>query len=243
MTQSGADLAWAAELAALAGLLADNTRAAICVALLDGRAWTVTELAKHAGVATSTASEHVTRLVNGAVLDGVRQGRQRYVRLADPAIAQVLEDMLALDRPAAGTHLVRSLREARASAAVKRARTCYDHLAGLLGVQVTDALIKDGVIEQYPEFWLTADGTDWLGEHLGIDVPVLFKSRRPVIRSCLDWTERRPHLAGSVGAALCAQFFERSWIRRAGRGRAVVLTPAGEEALLGLWNLDVRSAA
>jgi hypothetical protein len=152
-------------------------------------------------------------------------------------------DQPALDRPAATADAVRSLREPRTSAAMKRARTCYDHLAGLLGVQVTDALIKDGVIERYPGFGLTADGADWLGAHLGIDVPVLFTSRRPVIRPCLDWTERRPHLAGGIGAALCAQFFERSWIRRASRGRVVVLTPAGEEALLGLWNLDVRSAA
>jgi DNA-binding transcriptional ArsR family regulator len=237
------DVTGASRLAAVAGLLADRTRASICLALLDGRAWTVTELARHAGVAPSTASEHVTRLVNGAVLDAVRRGRQRYVRLADPALAHVIEDLLALSQPSSAPQSVCTPREARTPAAMKRARTCYDHLAGRLGVQITDGLIRSGVIEQYPGFGLASEGPAWLDRNLGIDAAALFHSRRPVVRSCLDWTERRPHLGGGLGAAVCGQFFDRNWLRRLGNSRAVDLTPAGDQALRQLWNIDRPTVA
>ncbi len=118
----------AEQLASVAGLLADRTRAAICLALLDGRAWTISELARHAGVAPSTASEHVTRLVNGAILVAEHQGRHRYVRLADPGAAQLIEDLGTVSGPPAAS--VSSLRAVRATDALARARTCYDHLAG-----------------------------------------------------------------------------------------------------------------
>lgn len=232
----------AEQLASLAGLLADRTRAAICLALLDGRAWTVTELARHVGVAPSTASEHVSRLVDGAILADEHQGRHRYVRLADAGVAQLLEDLgtVAGPPPAAAT---RTLRGVRTAAALTRARTCYDHLAGRLGVEITEAMTGAGLIDQGSGFALTPAGLDWLAGTLGVDVAGLAAAKRPVARSCLDWTERRPHLAGGAGAAMCGAFFARGWIVRTGSSRAVAVTPAGENALGSLYGLDFGKVA
>lgn len=213
----------ATEMARLAGALADRTRAAFCLALLDGRAWTAGELARTGGVARSTASEHLDRLVAEGLLTEERQGRHRYVRLADPAVAELVEHLSArapLPRPAAG-----SLGDVTRRSALARGRTCYDHLAGQLGVRVTDAMIARGLLDGWA---ITSRGRDWLAE-LHIELPR--DSRRPLARSCLDWTERRPHVAGAVGAALCRHCLDTGWIERIGSGRAVRLTPAGRHAL------------
>jgi hypothetical protein len=130
-----------------------------------------------------------------------------------------------------------------ATVPIRCARTCYDHLAGHLGVRLTDALVTSGVLHPQPGFGLSAGGIAWLDANLAIDATPLLRARRPVVRSCLDWTERRPHLGGGLGAALCVQFFDRTWIRRTGSSRAVELTPAGEQALRDLWNLDLRTVA
>jgi DNA-binding transcriptional ArsR family regulator len=201
---------------ALATLLADRTRAAFCEALLDGRAWTATELAAHARVAPSTASEHLTRLIEGGLLVEHRQGRHRYVSLAGPHVAELLEAMTAFAGPAQP----RGLRAASASEAMARGRTCYDHLAGKLGIALKTGLLELGVVTA--DLAVTEPGLGWL-EELGFE-----PSKRQVSRACLDWTERVPHLAGAAGAHLCAEFFERGWTRRIGTSRAVVLTPAGE---------------
>jgi DNA-binding transcriptional ArsR family regulator len=225
----------AADLAALATLLADETRAAMCLALLDGRAWTAGELAAHAGVARSTATEHLDRLVGGGLLAEERQGRHRYVRLADASVAFLLEDLSARLDPARTPP--RGLRQATATAALKRARTCYDHLAGELGVAVTDAMTARGLLDQRAGFALTDAGLTWLTTEAGVDPAALQTRRRPVARGCLDWTERRPHLAGVAGARLCERFLEQRWLVRIGTGRAVKLTPpgrAGLQALLGI---------
>jgi DNA-binding transcriptional ArsR family regulator len=231
----------AEQLAAIASLLADRTRAAFCLALLDGRAWTISELARHAGVAPSTASEHVARLVAGGVLAGEHQGRHRYVKLADQRVAQLLEDLGAVAPPVASP--VRSLAAARASEAMRAARTCYDHLAGALGVQLTDAMTRAGQISQTGGFALTDAGLDWLADRLDIDVPTLTSGRRPVARPCLDWTERKPHLGGSAGAAICGRFFEQGWITRAATSRAVTVTPAGEQSLRQLYGVELPKVA
>jgi DNA-binding transcriptional ArsR family regulator len=231
MTDPGAQpLAW------LASLLADNTRAAFCLALLDGRAWTAGELARHAGVAASTATEHITALVNGGLLVDERQGRHRYVRLASPRVAQLIEDLTghagpARDRP-------RSLRAATASAAMARGRTCYDHLAGRLGVALTEAMTREGLLDQSTGFALTTDGARWVTNTVGRDMGALGSTRRPVVRPCLDWTDRRVHLAGAVGAALCQHFLDQGWVVRIGSERAVRVTPAGATALHGLLGVS-----
>ncbi|MBY8876468.1 winged helix-turn-helix domain-containing protein [Actinacidiphila acidipaludis] len=219
----------ASGLAALAGLLADETRAAVCLALLDRRARTGAELARYCGVAPSTMSEHLSRLVDGGLLVRERQGRHGYVRLAGPDAAAFVEDLAArvaapVSAPAGG------LRAHSAGRAMARGRTCYDHLAGRLGVAVTDAMTARGMLRQDTGFALTEDGVAWL-TGLGADLAGRPSSRRPLARSCLDWTERRPHLAGTAGAELCRLVLDRGWARRVGTGRAVRATPLGEREL------------
>lgn len=216
-------------LAALAALLADETRASVCLALLDRRAWTSGELARHCGVAPSTISEHLTRLVDGGLLVQERQGRHRYVRLADPDTARMIEDLAAHVRPpkaAAGG----GLRAHSAGQALARGRTCYDHLAGRLGVAITDAMTGRGLLSQDAGFSLTGPGLVWL-TGLGADLSAYDSpappSRRPLARPCLDWTERRPHLAGTAGAELCRLVLDRGWATRIGTRRAVRVTPLG----------------
>ena len=217
-------------LAALAGLLADETRAAVCLALLDRRAWTGAELARYCGVAPSTMSEHLARLVDGGLLARERQGRHGYVRLAGPDAAAFVEDLAARVAAPAAAPAGGGLRAHSANRALARGRTCYDHLAGRLGVAVTDAMTARGMLRQDTGFALTEDGVAWL-TGLGADLARRPSSRRPLARSCLDWTERRPHLAGTAGAELCRLVLDRDWARRVGSGRAVRATPLGEREL------------
>ncbi len=227
-------------LSRLAGLLADRTRAVFLLALLDGRAWTLGELARHAGVAVSTASGHVDLLVDGGLLVQERQGRHRYLRLADARTAQLVEDLAGYGRRPPPP--VTSLRTSAAAHALARGRTCYDHLAGRLGVAVTDALLARGLLQQDTGFALTATGVDWFAAVLGAGPDELTATRRPVVRPCLDWTERRHHLAGVAGAVLCRRFLERAWIERIGTGRAVRVTPAGGRVLADSLGVTLPSA-
>jgi DNA-binding transcriptional ArsR family regulator len=214
------------DLAGLARLLADRTRASFCLALLDGRAWTAAELARHAGVAAPTATGHLNLMVAGGLLAEERQGRHRYVRLASPQAAELVENLaeFAPRRPAEP----RSLSVATRDRALARARTCYDHLAGALGVAITEAMTRRGLLDWEHGLALTGDGADWYAD-LGIKLQPA--TRRPLVRPCLDWTERRPHLAGAAGAALCGHALANAWITRIGTGRAVAVTDAGRTAL------------
>ncbi|MFE4974723.1 ArsR/SmtB family transcription factor [Kitasatospora sp. NPDC056651] len=240
-------------LAAFAALLADPTRAAFCTALLDGRAWTAGELARHARVAPSTASEHLSRLIAGGLLAEERQGRHRYVRLAGPSVATLIEDLTAFAEttpapgPGTGTGRVngpaaapRTLGEATRLSAEARARTCYDHLAGRLGVAVSDALIAGGLVTEDGGLAVTERGRDWLAAQ-AIELPPRAGHRggRPLVRSCLDWTERRSHLGGALGAALCRAALDRAWVERIGSGRALRVTPDGGRALRELLGVEL----
>ena len=227
----------APQLARLAGLIADETRAACLLALLDGRAWTAGELARHAGVAASTLSEHLGKLVAGGLLTEERQGRHRYVRLAGPRVAQLVEDLAAQVAPEAVVR-PRTLRESSAGSAMARGRTCYDHLAGRLGIAVTDALTERGLLRQDTGFALTEAGLGWF-DAAGIRLDRT--SRRPLVRACLDWTERRHHLAGVAGAALCRHALDVGWCVRIGSERAVKVTAAGEGALSELLGIEARA--
>ncbi|MDG9705443.1 helix-turn-helix transcriptional regulator [Streptomyces sp. DH37] len=225
-------------LARLAGLLADETRALFCLALLDGRAWTAGELARLAHVAPATASGHLDRLVAGGLLAEERQGRHRYVRLADPSSARLVEELAAHAGPPPAP---RSLRGASANTAMARARTCYDHLAGRLGVAVTDALLARGLLRHGADFAVTEEGLRWFGG-LGVDLVTGPHGRRPPARACLDWTERRHHLAGAAGAALCRHALEAGWCERIGTQRALRVTGGGRRALyelLGVTDADL----
>ncbi|OZM71872.1 transcriptional regulator [Amycolatopsis antarctica] len=226
-------------LAAFAGLLADRTRATLCLALLDGRAWTAGELAAYAGVGAPTTTSHLDRLTEAGLLVQRRQGRHRYVQLAGPDVAELLEDLVARLGPVPGRG--RSLRASTVAAALARGRTCYDHLAGRLGVTITEAMTTAGFLDRSAGLSLTAAGIDWYATDLGVDPTSLRATRRPVARDCLDWTERRSHLAGAAGARLCETLLARGWTVRAGSGRAVRLTGAGERALGERLPLDVAA--
>ncbi|WP_042380317.1 ArsR/SmtB family transcription factor [Streptacidiphilus melanogenes] len=235
-------------LARLAGLLADPTRAAICLALLDGRAWTASELAHHVGIVASTASEQLSRLVAGGLLVEERQGRHRYLRLAGPGTAALVEDLATFAATQPGSAATpapapRNLRESVRRSAEARARTCYDHLAGRLGVAVADSLLARGVVSDEAGLAVTVPGRAWLTTTVGVDVEALRHGRRPLVRSCLDWTERRPHLAGVLGAALCTHAMDAGWLRRVGTGRALRVTTGGAEALRDLFGITLDQGA
>jgi DNA-binding transcriptional ArsR family regulator len=224
----------ALRLANFASLLADETRAVFLLSLLDGRAWTASELARQAGVAASTASEHLSRLTAAGLLAEERQGRHRYVRLADAAAAQFVESVAAYALP--GRDNPHTLRASGASSAMARGRTCYDHFAGRLGIALTDAMERRGLLLMGSGFALTDDGLDWFG---GLGIHLLkAEGRRPMVSSCLDWTERKRHLAGVAGAELCRLALEKQWCVRIGSERAVRVTAAGEEALHGLLGIE-----
>ncbi|HVW42495.1 MAG TPA: helix-turn-helix domain-containing protein [Amycolatopsis sp.] len=194
-------------LAEVAAVLAEPSRATMCLALLDGRAWTIGELARAAGVGPSTASEHVSRLREAGFVSGVRQGRHRYVRLANPGVAELVEHLAqhAGQRPARG--LTASLRARR----LAFARTCYDHLAGTLGVAIRDGMVRGGLVTLDDGPALTRHGREVL---TGLGVVVPSRGRRPMLRDCLDWTERRDHLAGALPAALLSRAVEAGWLTR-----------------------------
>lgn len=216
-----------AEVASLAG---DPARAGMLHALMDGRALTASELARVAGVTPQTASGHLARMAAAGLLQAERQGRHRYHRLASPAVAQMMESIMQV---ASG---VEAMRPAPVTgprdAALRAARTCYDHLAGHLGVALADALVAGGHVELMQDAGLVTDAGIALFGRIGIDVASLSagcgKTARLLCRPCLDWSERRPHLAGAVGAALCAHSFEEGWIRRIEGTRAVTITPKGQ---------------
>ncbi|MFF0266861.1 ArsR/SmtB family transcription factor [Kribbella sp. NPDC004536] len=209
------------ELAGWARMLADGTRATVCLALLDGRAWTASELAKVAKVSRPTISEHLNLLVAGGLLSEVRQGRHRYVKLAGPDTAELLEGLAAL--APRRTELANSLSAVSKRDAFARARTCYDHLAGKLGVAVADAMTERGLIDWSEGIALTPEGQAWLKD-LGIELDV--RRGRAAVRSCLDVTERRPHLAGAVGTALCKHALDNGWVTRIPGGRALKVNGA-----------------
>jgi len=221
--------------AKFASLLADRSRAAICVALLDGRAWTAGELGRQAGITASTATEHLNLLVGAGLLTQERQGRHRYVRLASPEVARIIEDIAAL---AGAPSAARSLRTVRAAADLSAARTCYDHLAGKLGVGLFSVMVDGGLIAVTDGLALTAAGRSWFTELAGPDA-LRPPTSRPLLRTCLDWTERRPHLAGALGAVLQRQLVARSWVRPCQGSRAVRVTPAGQRALRELLGLEL----
>jgi DNA-binding transcriptional ArsR family regulator len=221
-----------ADVSVPAALVGDPTRAAFLTALSGGVAMPATELAQRAGVTASTASVQLAKLVDGGLLEAERNGRHRYYRLRSEDVAAALESLAALAPPTKA----RSLKQARIGADLRAARTCYDHLAGVLGVALFDALLRERVLNT--ELEPTAAGRRTLRE-LGIELEP-GTSRRPYARRCLDWSERRHHLAGALGAALAARFFELGWIERTGSSRAVRVTPRGREALARGLSLELQ---
>ena len=244
-----------ADIASIGALVADRGRARMLLALGDGRALPASVLADEAGVAASTASAHLSRLVKGGMLRVERHGRHRYFRVAGPEVGELIEALARISPPAP----VRSLKQGSKAHAVRFARTCYDHLAGMLGTKLMEALLEqelltggDGVFDPDSagadrlsapgydhDYRLTPAGVREL-KAFGIDFDSL-PARRPLIRYCVDWSEQRHHLAGSLGAAIAARTLELGWVRRAQRSRAVHVTDTGYEGLHDQFGIELSA--
>jgi DNA-binding transcriptional ArsR family regulator len=231
------------EISEVAALLADRARCRVLLALGDGRALPASVLADEAGVSRATASSHLGRLTDAGLLRVEPQGRHRYYRLAGPQVGELLEKLMEI----APTRQVRSLRESTRAAQLRAARTCYDHLAGRLGVEIMAAMIERGYLDggdghHHPElsrrdqvrgygrdvgYALTAAGRRWLDE-MEVVVP---ERKRTLVRYCVDWSEQRHHLAGLLGRSILDRFLSAGWVRQRDRGRSVRVTPSGEAVL------------
>lgn len=215
----------------VAALIGDHARAEVLTALLADRALTATELAGIAGVTKQTISAHLAKLRGAGLVSVEHQGRHRYFRLADHDVAQLLESLMGV---AFRTGAVR-LRSSPREPALRKARVCYDHLAGELGVLAFEALLARRVFKSDTNgLTLTNAGADWFTE-LGIDAAAAASKRRAFCRPCLDWGERRHHLGGALGTALLVRLFELGWARRAKDSRIVSFTPEGELAFRALF--------
>lgn len=218
-------------IAQVAALIGDPARANMLTALMDGRALTVSELAGAAGVGLPTASGHLAKLDQAGLLVAEKQGRHRYFRLSGPDVAEVLEALMGL---AQRTGAIR-VRTGPRDAALRTARVCYDHLAGERAVRLMLSLADRGLITGVEEPRLTRAGRDFFGQ-IGIDVPALERGRRPLCRACLDWSERRAHLAGSLGAAVLDHVLAAGWARRRD-GRVVSFDAKGAAACDAVFGL------
>lgn len=235
--------------AEIARLIGEPARAAVLMALIDGRALAASTLAHEAGVAASTISGHLGRLTDAGLVQVEASGRNRYNRLASAEVAETLESLARL----APLKPVSSLRQATRAHALRRARSCYDHLAGRLGVALTDALLERGdlIAERNSSeaadpilgpgrahaFHLTDAGAEHLAQ-LGVEIEP--QSRRPLIRYCVDWSEQRPHLGGALGAGILQMLLARDWVQR-GNGRAILTTETGQRRLLADFGIDVAA--
>jgi DNA-binding transcriptional ArsR family regulator len=217
-----------AQTAPVAALVADATRSTILWALVDGRALPACELAQQAGVTAATISYHLEKLIAGHLVSAAKQGRHRYYRLASPTVADVLEALATVAPPGHA----RTFREGQAAKGLRFARSCYDHLAGMLGVRITEALVARRCLAPPTrgDYELTPAG-ERLFARLAVDVAGARAARRGFARACLDWSERRHHLAGALGAAWLERLIELRWVERRAHGRAVRLTDSGRRGL------------
>jgi DNA-binding transcriptional ArsR family regulator len=222
------------DIAMIASLVGDPARANMLTALMTGRALTASELAHQAGITPQTASSHLAKLEVGGLIEQEKQGRHRYYRLADPDVAGVLEGLEGL--AARAGHM--RVRTGPKDPALRRARICYDHLAGDLGVQMLDSMKKQRLLRQMKhDIELTAEGERFLANSLQISAETLSHPRRPLCKACLDWSERRHHLAGTLGAAIMTRFTELKWAARDATpgSRVVNFTRNGEKRFAALF--------
>lgn len=224
------------DIAAIAALVGDPARAAMLQSLMDGRSLTAAELARAAGITPQTASGHLARLAAAGLLRVDPQGRHRYHRLASPAVARMLEGIMQV--AAGATRAAKPIHTGPRDLALRTARTCYDHLAGRLGVALASSLVAAGHLNLGDEAGiLTPSGTDFLKD---LGVPLLVTGRARVFcRPCLDWSERRPHLAGSLGRALCQHCLDQGWVRPTPGSRALTISSPGAQALRQHFNIDL----
>jgi len=224
-----------ADIASVAAAIGHPARGRMLTAMLGGRSLPATDLARAAQVSPSTASAHIAQLTACGLVVVERRGRHRFHRLADERVAEAIERLAAI----APAQPVRSLQESNRATAHRAARSCYDHLAGALGVAVADALCEAGALDRASLELRAPVGF----AALGVDVDALGRGRRPLTRSCLDWSERRPHLAGELGAAMLTALLDRAWLVRRAAGRAVAVTPRGAVGLDDVLGIDVAAVA
>ncbi|HEY4921283.1 MAG TPA: helix-turn-helix transcriptional regulator [Xanthobacteraceae bacterium] len=225
----------APQIAEVAALVGDPARASMLCALLGGRALTATELSCAAGVSPQTTSGHLGKLHAARLVVQMKQGRHRYYRLAGPQIGHMLEGIMnvALLGPP------RFQPKSRLDDEMRHARTCYDHFAGTLGVGLADRMTaQDLVVLDDEAGEVTPAGLDFLAR-LGVDLAAAHARRRVFCRPCLDWTERRPHIGGAVGAALAQRCFDLKWVERIRDSRALRITPAGRRGLMEHFALSI----
>ncbi len=222
-----------AGLESFAKIIGDATRIRMLQLLMEGRALTAKELAYGARVEPATATQHLRRLLDGGLLAVAAQGRHKYFRLASHQVAELMELLMVL-----APHSTARAPAPRIEEQLRRGRMCYDHLAGELGIGITEALVKNGILRKEADsFALTRRGGDWFAD-LGIDVDTARALRRKFAATCLDWSERRDHLGGSLGAALAERLVDLGWIARKRNSRAVSVTEAGKRKLAEEFKLD-----
>ena len=210
----------------IASLIGDPARANILTALMDGRALTASELAEEAGVGLSTASGHLSKLTEADLLRPRKQGRHKYFQLSDAQVADVLEALMGLAAKRGATRVRTGPRDAQ----MQMARVCYNHLAGRKGVQMYRSMLVRGIlVEQDEDVILTSTGVEFV-QSFGIEINALKAGRTKMCRTCLDWSERRNHLAGSLGRAMLTRLEAVGWVRRDPKSRAVMLSTAGQTA-------------
>jgi DNA-binding transcriptional ArsR family regulator len=230
------------DISMIASLVGDPARANMLTALMSGRALTASELAQEAGITPQTASSHLAKLEAGGLIEPEKQGRHRYYRLTGSDVAQVLEGLAGL--AARAGHM--RVRTGPKDPALRRARVCYDHLAGDLGVQMLDSLRRQRLVRQTKDaIELTGEGRRFFAESLQIDADSLAHPRRPMCKACLDWSERRHHLAGTLGAAIMTRFTELNWAARdpTTGSRVVNFTRNGEKKFAALFGATAELAA
>ncbi|MET4559544.1 ArsR/SmtB family transcription factor [Lysinibacillus parviboronicapiens] len=222
-------------MAEVASLLSEASRATILASLMDGRFHTASELAFMAAIKPQTASFHLAKLVEGNLVKVEKQGRHRYFQLANVEIAQFLEAFLTISPPPE----VRSLKQSSQIKLLQDARTCYDHLAGKLGVQLTESMVSSGYLKkEEQQYTITPTGQLFFTE-FGIDLTALTRKRRSFSHACLDWSERRHHLAGALGQGLLTRFFDLAWITRVPSIRAIKVTEKGRQGFKQIFHIDV----
>ncbi|KRE49159.1 ArsR/SmtB family transcription factor [Paenibacillus sp. Soil724D2] len=219
----------------VASLIGEPSRITILLNLLGGKSLPASELARFARITPQTASSHLSKMVEGGLLVHESYGRHKYYRLANAEVAYALEALQAIASPKP----IRSLRESDQLRALRYARTCYDHIAGQIGVALTDRLLELGLLQEAgKDFILSPAGKQRL-ERFGVEVEEDRKRRRHYARQCLDWSERRHHISGTLGAALTRRLFELRWIERLADSRAVRITPEGLQGLRDEFGVDL----
>ncbi|WP_088012830.1 ArsR/SmtB family transcription factor [Gottfriedia acidiceleris] len=222
-------------IAIVATLVSETSRAAILTVLLDGRFHPASELAYMAGIKPQTASFHLAKMVDAKLVSVEKQGRHRYYGIQNQEVAQILETLLSIAPPIE----IKSLKQASENTAIRHARTCYDHPAGKFGVLLTDSLMNLGVINEEKQGFIVTEKGERFFTDFQIDLEKIKKKRRSFSHKCLDWSERRYHLGGALGNALLERFLDLNWIQRLPKTRAIKITFEGKKGFKETFSFDI----